>query len=383
MMTATAITDTDARADARANARTDVAVAATPSVLPLDSLRQLQHLAAQIRAARGVAHKRDIADVMQWLGQMDATQLAVPVGDDCAAIVDGDGYLLFAVEGFINEFVAAEPWFAGYCGVMVNVSDIYAMGGRPLAIVDALWSRGGDAAAPILQGLAAASRIYRVPVVGGHSNRRCDREQLSVAILGRATHLLSSFAARPGEHLVAAIDLRGAFHEPFPYWDASSGAPAERLVSDLELMPALAESGQCRAAKDISMAGIIGTALMFAECSKCGISIDVDAIPRPPEVPLERWVTIFPSYGFLLSIAESDLEDVLQLFADRGIAAASIGRFEAGRKVRLVRARDDVDARFDSGSVDDVSADLMSAAPISVDVWDFAHDTLMGLERQS
>ena len=102
----------------------------------------LQQLAEQIRAGRGIAHKRDIADVMHWLGDMGDTRLAVPVGDDCAALVDGDGYLLFAVEGFINEFVAAEPWFAGYCGVMVNVSDIYAMGGRPLAIVDALWEFG-------------------------------------------------------------------------------------------------------------------------------------------------------------------------------------------------------------------------------------------------
>ena len=35
------------------------------------------------------------------------------VGDDCAAIPDGDGYLLLAIEGFINDFVAADPWFAG------------------------------------------------------------------------------------------------------------------------------------------------------------------------------------------------------------------------------------------------------------------------------
>ena len=113
------------------------------------------------------------------------------------------------------------------------------------------------------------------------------------------------------------------------------------------------------------MAGIIGTALMFAECSKCGISIHVDAIPRPSEVPLERWVTIFPSYGFLLSIAEDDLADVLKLFANRGVAAASIGQFEAGRKVRLTQ----------KGTLDD--------AHISVDVWDFSQDTLMGLEAQS
>src|SRR5207237_10292039 len=143
---------------------------------------------------RRFAHERDIGDVIQTLGAgARETFGAVRVGDDCAAIPDGDGYLLFAIEGFLNEFVAAEPWFAGYCGVMVNVSDIYAMGGRPVALVDALWSRAGDAAQPILEGLAAASKIYNVPIVGGHSNRRNDREQLSVAMIGRARRLLTSF----------------------------------------------------------------------------------------------------------------------------------------------------------------------------------------------
>jgi selenophosphate synthetase-related protein len=106
----------------------------------------LPELAALLRGTRGIAHKRDIGDVMAVLGQHDVGgETAVPVGDDCAAIADGDGYLLFAIEGFINEFVERQPWFAGYCGVMVNVSDIYAMGGRPLAVVDALWSRGPGA----------------------------------------------------------------------------------------------------------------------------------------------------------------------------------------------------------------------------------------------
>jgi selenophosphate synthetase-related protein len=175
-----------------------------------DSLAALTTL---LRDSRGIAHKRDIDAVMRALGTLYDGAAAVPVGDDCAAIpdTDGNGYLLFAIEGFINEFVEKEPWFAGYCGVMVNVSDIYAMGGRPLALVDALWSRAGDAAQPILEGLAAASKIYNVPIVGGHSNRRNDREQLSVAIIGRAKRLLTSFDACPGQNLVAAIDLRGRF----------------------------------------------------------------------------------------------------------------------------------------------------------------------------
>ena len=115
--------------------------------LVMDQQSSLADIAAFVRASRGVAHKRDIDAVMRTLGnqpQLAQAGDAIAVGDDSAAIPDGDGYLLFAIEGFINEFVEKEPWFAGYCGVMVNVSDIYAMGGRPLAVVDALWSRDGD-----------------------------------------------------------------------------------------------------------------------------------------------------------------------------------------------------------------------------------------------
>lgn len=303
----------------------------------------LAELAAQLRAARGIAHKRDIGGVMDVLAAHGVAGVtAVPVGDDCAAIADGDGYLLFAIEGFVNEFVAAQPWFAGYCGVMVNVSDIYAMGGRPLAVVDALWSRDGDAAVPVLEGLATAARAYGVPLVGGHTNRRNDREQLSVAILGRANRLLTSFDARPGEHLVAAIDLRGAYQEPYAYWNASTAAPPQRLRDDLELLPAIAEAGQCAAAKDISMAGILGTALMLLECSQVGAVVDLDAIPRPPETPLLRWLTAFPSYGFLLSVADEHLPAVLARFHARGIAGAAIGRIDSSRALTIRRGDETV-----------------------------------------
>ena len=303
-----------------------------------DTSSSLAQIVQDLRASRGIAHKRDIDAVVQALPLAPAMQHqghTLAVGDDCAAIPDGDGYLLFASEGFINEFVQQQPWFAGYCGVMVNVSDIYAMGGRPLAVVDALWSRGGEAAQPILAGLTEGARVYGVPLVGGHSNRRNDREQLSVSIIGRARRLLTSFDARSGEHLVAAIDLRGRFQEPYAYWNASTGAPAERLRADLELLPELAEQGLARAAKDISMAGVIGTALMLLECSGKGAVIDLDALPCPPRVDFTRWLTAFPSYGFLLSVADDDLPEVLARFAARDIAAASIGRIDDSGQLDL------------------------------------------------
>ena len=63
-----------------------------------------------------------------------------------------------------------------------------------------------------------------MPIVGGHTNTRCDRSQLSVAILGRAQRLLTSFDAKPGDQLIAAIDLRGRYREPFANWEAFTDA---------------------------------------------------------------------------------------------------------------------------------------------------------------
>ncbi|MBD9361018.1 sll0787 family AIR synthase-like protein [Methylomonas sp. EbB] len=259
----------------------------------------------------------------------------VPIGDDCAAIADADGYLLLACEGYLNHFVASQPWFAGYCGVMVNVSDIYAMGGRPIAVVDAIWSDGEHQAKPILEGMATAAQVYGVPVVGGHSNLRNDRPQLSVAILGKAQKLLSSFAAKPRQQLLAAIDLRGHFREPYLWWDASTGAPPERLRQDLEVLPTLAETGLCASAKDISNAGVIGTLLMLLECSGLGGVIDINAIPRPADIDLARWLRCFPSYGFVLSVDEINSEAVIELFSRRDIGCAAIGKTDDSGRLRL------------------------------------------------
>jgi uncharacterized protein len=310
-------------------------------------------LVADLRESRGFRHKTDIANVVSSLarhlpgGSKDLAQ-AVAVGDDCAALPDGDGYLLFAIDGMVSDFVQAMPWFAGYSSVMVNVSDIYAMGGRPLAVVDALWSSGIAAAQEVLAGMAAASVAYGVPIVGGHTNARSDQAQLAVAIVGRAKKLLSSFNAKPGDRLLMAVDLRGRFEEPYPFWNASVGAPSARLRGDLELLPQLAESGLCEAAKDISMAGTLGTALMLLECSQMGARIDINCIPRPDGVPLERWLTAFPSFGYLMSVREEHAEQVQAMFAARSLACAAIGTVDASRKV-IVEQDDDTALLWDFG----------------------------------
>ncbi len=290
---------------------------------------ELSALVHMLRESKGFAHKRDIAPLLARLGSPGN-------GDDTAVLEHGsEGKLLFAIEGFMNELVRDDPWFAGYCGVMVNVSDIYAMGGRPLAVVDALWSAGEERAAQVLAGMREASRKYGVPIVGGHTNSRNDREQLAVAIVGRAARLLSSFAARPGDRLLAVYDLRGQYREPNPYWDASTHAPGERLRADLELLPKLAEEGLCAAGKDVSMGGLLGTTLMLLECARLGALIDLDRIVTPAGVPLARWLLSFPSYGFVLAVAPPNVAAVQARFHARELSCVEIGRCTEERSLIL------------------------------------------------
>lgn len=290
-------------------------------------------LALQLRTALGVEAKRDIQSAARRLGPARGEPLAP--GDDCAVIPDGAGHLLLAAEGMLPRFVQSDPYFAGYSAIMVNIADVAAMGGRPVAVVDVLWGTSGAALEPIWDGLMAASRAYGVPIVGGHLSARSPYQAVAVAILGRASRLLRSAAARPGDALLLAVDLRGRMHPEYAFWDASTGADPARLRADLEILPALAESGHCDAAKDVSMGGVVGTALMLLEAAGAGAALDLDAIPRPDGVPLERWLLAFPSFGFLLSTRPEQERAVIAAFEARDLACARIGTLNTSRRLTL------------------------------------------------
>jgi uncharacterized protein len=129
------------------------------------------------------------------------------------------------------------------------------------------------------------------------------------------------------------------------------------LRADLAVLPAIAEAGLALAAKDISQGGLVGTAMMLAECSGVGAAIDVSAVPKPEGVPPDRWLQTFPSYGYLLAVSPANAPAVLARFRDRGIAAADIGKVTADHRM--------------------VIADGRAAETI----WDFAREPLIGCAR--
>jgi selenophosphate synthetase-related protein len=181
-----------------------------------------------------------------------------------------------------------------------------------------------------------ASR-YGIPIVGGHLTVGAESASLAAFIAGRSVSLLSGRGAAGGDLLLLLTGRQGQFHERFLFWECSGDRSDEDLRLDLEILPELAEAGLCDAARDVSMPGVLGSALQFLEGSGVGAEIDLDALPFPAEAigREETWMNSFPSYSFLLAVEEASVAAVIARATARGRVCVPIGRVSSDRQVWL------------------------------------------------
>jgi hypothetical protein len=169
---------------------------------------------------------------------------------------------------------------------------------------------------------------FQVPMVGGHFHPQSNFPELSIAILGETQNPLTSFDCSLQDGLVVAIDLDGRRCKSFPHWDSTSQKSSSEVVEELSILTTLSERKWVHAAKDISNPGILGTMLMLLETSKCGADIELESIPKPEGLDLLTWLTMYPGYGFILSVDYPLSDKVIELFRARGISASLVGRIE-------------------------------------------------------
>ncbi|MBR9980613.1 MAG: hypothetical protein KFF50_06275 [Desulfatitalea sp.] len=290
----------------------------------------LQAVVDKISHSAGVIRKHPIRDVYNILSQTHRYGKQLPnYGDDAAIVPWHDGFLLLAADGMMTQLLVNEPYAAGKASIMVTVNDIYAMGGRPIGLVNVLSSGDGNQRAQIVAGIAKGCEKLQVPMLGGHTHPEAPTDQpaLSVAILGYAQKLMRSHLAAVGDDILLAVDLDGRPGcQSVVSWDANSGKNAEQLRRRLEVMVTIAEREWAVAAKDVSNAGIIGTAAIMMENSGRGAIIDLDAVPRPEGLEILDWVLCFQSYGFILAVPSRNTAKVKELFTERKIDAGVIGR---------------------------------------------------------
>ena len=293
-----------------------------------DDLRTLPGLISKKSIRHAAAH----SDKSSKNKNLD--QLYSEPGDDCAAFACENGYQLFAIEGMDQNFVKSSPRAAGWSSVMVNISDIAAMGGRPTAITNALWHSNEKEAQELFKHIKRACDAFDVKFSGGHTTiSPTTNENLALAITGFAKQLLSCHHLEPGQELFLLTDLDGSWHGDSAYWACTLGKTSEQLRKQWEIPAELAEKHLAVAAKDISNGGIFGTLLMMLELTGCGADIHINDIPRPQKSDLIRWLSAFQSFGFLLSVPKEKTEPLEAFFNDSPLICQKIGTVTNNQKI--------------------------------------------------
>ncbi|MFH0967270.1 MAG: methanogenesis marker 2 protein [Methanobacteriota archaeon] len=323
------------------------------SLVPMGEYTCSTELIAQaVREYDGVRRKSEIGEMVKGL-RLDCPGVIASFGEDAAVIEHRGDALLLAADGIWSRLMDADPYWAGYCAVLVNIHDIAAMGGRPLAMVDVFSISKDVIKNEVIAGMRDASAQFGVPIVGGHLHPDTPYSVIDVAILGVAPldGVIYSSTAEDGDIIVAAIDLDGRVHPSCSLnWDSATLRTPSEVRAQIHILEELGSRHLVTAGKDISNPGIIGTLGMLLEVSEKGGLVDLDSIPRPDldlhHVSFEQWVQMYPGMGFIITLKEQNLSEVVSLFKSVGMTAESIGSVNNSRELRLV-SRDENTRVFD------------------------------------
>jgi len=338
----------------------------------------LHEIAEDFRSSPGVLRKRPIGTVFDVIGKSvplirsrldtdSAESVETPIikgipsnyvpvadlGEDAAVFLPGKdrsshdegeektGYaLLLAADGIMQELIDSDPFWAGYCSIMVNAHDIAACGGFPLAAVNVVSAANDIILRRIMEGVAEGCRKFGVFMSGGHTHPGASHNSLSVAILGTASpdRLVFSHTARPGDHIIFALELEGNRRTRFG-WNSTFQMTPAHVKECLAIPGDLASKGVISACKDISNPGCLGTAAMLLESSGMGARIRLDEIPHPPgeTVPFRDWLNLYQGCGFVLTAAPEDATKVCRKFERLGMASAVCGVLDETRRLIIER----------------------------------------------
>jgi phosphoribosylformylglycinamidine synthase len=284
-------------------------------------------------------------------------RVALGPGENAGAVDLGDGLLCaFKVESH-NHPSAVEPYQGAATGVGGILRDVFAMGARPVAVLNALFF--GPPSAPrarrLLSGVVGGISYYGncvgIPDVGGHVsfescylenplvNAMCvglvRRDRLSranTAKPGSAVYLVGSDTGRDGiagASLLASFELGAQDDAKRP--SVQVGNPfLEKLLMEATLE--LVELGAVEAVQDLGAAGLTCASSELAARSGVGMRIDVDKVPRRAQRMTPYEVMLSESQERMLVIArpgrEHDVERIFKQWELHGVRIGEITQEE-------------------------------------------------------
>ena len=271
------------------------------------------------------------------------------IGDDCTVFPLGDGESLVFTTDLLAENIhflrqATTPHELGRKSLAVNLSDIAAMGARPIATLLSLaiprnvpegWIEN------FMEGYRELSAEYGVGLVGGDTTASDSGFVVNVTAVGRVAdnHIKRRSDARPGD-LIAVGGLLG-----------ESGAGLRDILAgryDTPLAhihrnptPQIAEGmwlgarSEVHAMMDISD-GIASDLRHIMEQSHVGAAVDTERIPTP--VDLETAVAGGEDYKLLFTVAPEDAKALLADYREHfGSGFHLIGHVTAGNRLEWLQ----------------------------------------------
>lgn len=272
-------------------------------------------------------------------------------GENAGVIDIGDGLaVVFKMESH-NHPSFIEPYQGATTGVGGILRDVFTMGARPIAVLDAL--RFGDPSHPktrhlvsgVVAGIGGYGNSFGVPNVGGATgfHRRYDGNILVNAMavglaradeifyakatgVGKAIVYLGSKTGRDGIHgatmASAAFGEGGEERRP----TVQVGDPfAEKLLLEacLEIMAA----GHVDAIQDMGAAGLTCSAVEMGAKGDLGVELDLDAVPCREERMSAYEMMLSESQERMLMVIKPGHEEPAEaIFRKWGLDFAVVGK---------------------------------------------------------
>jgi selenide,water dikinase len=185
--------------------------------------------------------------------------------------------------------VVDDPYWFGRIGAANAMSDIWAMGARPLFALNLvafpITKLPHETLAAILRGGADAAREAGVPILGGHSIDDPEPKYgMAVTGLVHPQKILRNVGARPGDRLLLTKPIGSGVVTTAIKRGAASPREVERVIEVMAQLnrtagEALAASGAVHALTDVTGFGLLGHAWEMAEGSGVSLRICAGAVP--------------------------------------------------------------------------------------------------------
>lgn len=273
----------------------------------------------------------------------------VGIGDDAAVLDPPRGErLVLSVDAVVEGVHFRRGWApedVGWKALAVNLSDLAAMGARPLwALVALATPRGRDPAwlTRVGLGLARCARRHRVAVVGGNVTRARDLS-LTVAVAGAAGRPMTRSGARPGDAVLVSGTLGDAALGLRPGAAAALRARQRRPRPRLALGRRLA--GIASACVDVSD-GLLQDLGHLCRASGVGASLRLAELPLSPAYRAatrrarDPWAAALSGgedYELVVTVPVRRLPEALAAARRAGTRLSVVGSVVAGRGVQVAR----------------------------------------------